>query len=308
MRFHIYISFISVILRPKSLKGFFIELISGVMSLAHANGINISYLLEGNGFPVTFIHGFGSKKEIWKPQTVDFSKKYKTLIFDLRGTGKTERPNYPYTMDMMVEDLRGLLEFLQIKQTHLIGRSFGGMIAQNFVIKYPKYVKKLVLIATNAKFDDLEAVDIIIKNRIKEIETIKDDPERAFWNKSMFVFHQKFRQQLKENPNKIFHNSFSLKDLIKENIKNPSRAQDIINQGNAMKQHKTFENLHIIKNQTLLIAASHDRLMPKSLMEEMNKMILNSELKIIQKAGHFMTLSKAPEVNKLIVDFFNKVD
>jgi proline-specific peptidase len=273
------------------------------MSLANVNGINISYEIRGDGFPVTFIHGFGSKKEIWKPQIIVFSKYYKILTFDLRGTGKSDRPNYPYTMEIYVEDVKNLLDYLHIKRTHLIGRSFGGMIAQNFVLKYPKYVKKLVLIATNAKFDDLAAVDIVINNRIKEIEMIKIDPEKAFWNKSVFVFHQKFRQELKNNSKKIFYNAFSLEDLVHESTINPSRVQDIINQGNAMKEHNTYDQLNEIKNKTLLLAASNDRLMPKTIMVEMNNRIPNSNLKIIEKAGHFMTISNAFEVNELILDF-----
>ena len=273
------------------------------MSYAKVNGINISYEVKGSGFPVIFVHGFGSKKEIWKPQINEFQKKFKTITFDLRGTGKTDRPNYTYTMEMFVDDIKVLMDYLKIETTHLIGRSFGGMIAQNFTLKYPNLVKKLVLIATNAKFDEEGAVDIVIRNRINEIELIKKEPAKAFWNKSVFVYHQKFRQELKKDPKKIIHNAFSLEDLIKESTINPSRAQDIINQGNAMKQHKTFSRLNEIKNATLLIAASHDRLMPKTLMIEMDKKIPHSTLKIIEKAGHFMTVSRAPEVNKIILDF-----
>ncbi|MFW9819877.1 MAG: alpha/beta fold hydrolase [Candidatus Thorarchaeota archaeon] len=274
------------------------------MSFSFANGINISYDVKGTGFPIIFIHGFGSKKEIWKPQVTELSNKYKTITFDIRGTGKTDRPNYLYTMNMFVEDINGLLNNLNIESTHLIGRSFGGMIAQNFVLKYPDNVNKLVLIATNARFDEKEAVEIAIGNRIKEIELIKKDPVKAFWNKSMFIYHQKFRQELKQNPTKKFHNAFSLEDLIELNIINPSRAQDIINQGNAMMMNNVFDHLDKIENETLLIAASHDRLIPKSSMIEMNKRLPNSRLEIIEKAGHFMTVSRASEVNKLISDFF----
>jgi len=273
------------------------------MSFANVNGINISYEAKGSGFPVIFIHGFGSKKEIWKPQINDFSIKFKTITFDLRGTGKTDRPNYLYTMEMFVDDINGLMDYLQIESTHLIGRSFGGMIAQNFTLKYPDKVKKLVLIASNAKFDKEGAVDIVINNRIKEIELIKEDPVKAFWNKSIFVYHQNFRHKLKQEPKKKFHNAFSLEALIKESTINPSRAQDIINQGNAMKEHKTFNHLDEIKTETLLLAASHDRLIPKSLMLEMDKKMQQSTLKIIKRAGHFMTVSRAPEVNNVILDF-----
>ena len=276
------------------------------MSFVFVNGINISYDIKGNGFPIILIHGFGSKKEIWKPQIIDFSKKYKTIIFDLRGTGKTDRPNYLYTMDMFVEDIQGLMTCLQINSAHFIGRSFGGMIAQNFILKYPNKVNKLVLIATNAHFNAKDAVDIVIKNRIKEIELIKTNPTEAFWNKAVFIYHQKFRKELKQNPKKKFHGAFSLENLIEESTLNPSRAQDLINQGNAMKMHNVFNRLNEIKNETLLITASHDKLIPKSLMIEMNKRITNSILKIIERAGHFMTISRATEINKIILDFLEK--
>jgi proline-specific peptidase len=276
------------------------------MNYALVNGINISYKINGSGFPIIFIHGFGSKKEIWKPQIIDISKKFKTIIFDLRGTGKTDRPNYLYTMDMFVEDIKELMNYLKIKSAHLIGRSFGGMIAQNFVLKYPKRVNKLVLIATNANFDKEDAVQIVINNRIKEIELIKTDPRKAFWNKAVFVYHQKFRRELKKNPEKKFHNAFSLEDLIKQSTIDLSNPQDIINQGNAMKTHNVLNRLNQISNGTLLITASHDRLIPKTLMFEIAKKIQNIKLKIIDKAGHFMTVSRAKEVNELILDFLKK--
>ncbi|GAH04567.1 unnamed protein product, partial [marine sediment metagenome] len=79
--------------------------------------------------------------------------------------------------------------------------------------------------------------------------------------------------------------------------------QDIINQAEAMKTHYTLDDLHIIKNKTLLIAASHDRQTPVSVMAEMSDRIPNSELKVIQEAGHFMTLSRASEINNLILNF-----
>ena len=273
------------------------------MSLAYANGISISYEVMGEGFPIIFIHGFGSKKEIWKPQVSDLSTKFKTITFDLRGTGKSDRPNYPYTMEMFADDIKGLMDFLQIKTTHLIGRSLGGMIAQNFVLKYPQCVEKLVLIATNAKFNDKAAVDLIIENRIKNIELLKTDPVKTFWSNSRFLYHQKFRQELKRNPKRKVYGVFSLEDLIEESKINPSRPQDMKNQGNAMKGHNTIDILHQIETQTLLVAASHDRLIPKSAMDDIHKRIPNSIMKTIENAGHIMTLSKALEFNDINLEF-----
>jgi pimeloyl-ACP methyl ester carboxylesterase len=108
---------------------------------------------------------------------------------------------------------------------------------------------------------------------------------------------------MEANPTKKFYNAFSMEDLIRESTINPSKSEDIINQAEAMKTHYTLERLGEIKNKTLLIAASHDRQTPVSVMNEINDKIPNSEIKIIQSAGHFMTLSRAPEVNKFIIEF-----
>lgn len=141
------------------------------------------------------------------------------------------------------------------------------------------------------------------KGRLEEIETIKHDPLKAFKQKSRWVFHVKFRKEMEANPNKRFFDIFSMEDLVRESTINPSRPQDIINQAEAMKTHYTLERLHEIKNETLLIAASHDRQTPVSVMTEMHKRIPNSKLKVINEAGHFMTLSRATEVNDIILNF-----
>ena len=273
------------------------------MSFANIRDIKLSYRIYGDGFPVIFIHGYGAKKEIWKPQVAEISKNFKVVTFDLRGTGESDRPNIPYTMKMMAEDVNELAEFLNIKEVHIIGRSFGGMIAQNFALLYPEKVDKLVLIATNYGRMDTEWVEIPKNGRLEEIETLKQDPLKAFKQKSKWLFHLKFRKEMERNPTKKFYDVFSMEDLIKESKINPSRPQDIINQAEAMKTHYTFNKLGEIKHKTLLIAASHDRQTPVSIMEEMNKKMPNSELKIINEAGHFMTLSRASEVNKVILDF-----
>jgi len=272
------------------------------MSFAAVNGVIICYESYGDGYPVIFLHGFGSKKEVWKPQIEDFSKKFRPIIIDMRGTGRSERPDYSYTMNDVLYDLKDLMDELHIKSAHLIGRSFGGMIAQNFVLKFPDYVKKLVLIATYAKAEE-EHVKLIVANRIKGLELLKTDPTQAFLSSARVLYHQSFQREMKKNPKKKFYSSFSMEDLIKESTIYPSRPQDIINQGNVMKEHNTLDRLSEIKHETLLIGASHDRLIPKTSMIELHKQIPNSTLEFVEKAGHFMTLSKALEINKVILEF-----
>jgi len=276
---------------------------------ADVNGIKICYKIYGkeNSYPLICIHGFGSKKETWIAQIEEFSKYFKVVIFDLRGAGKSSRPeNPPYTMELFADDLRGLMDFLTLQKAHIVGRSMGGMIAQNFVLKYPEKVDKLILINTTAGIRNEESIEIFKRTQFERLNLIKKDPEKAFWRDTRLGFYIKFRKHMEADPTKKFYGIWSAKDLIKYIQKNPSTPQDIENQAHAIKTHNTFERLNQIKAKTLLLSASHDKLIPKFFMQQMHERIPNSIFKVIDKAGHESHYSRAPEINNMIIDFLQE--
>jgi pimeloyl-ACP methyl ester carboxylesterase len=272
---------------------------------ADVNGIKICYKIYGdeNKFPLICVHGFGSKKETWIAQVGELSKKFKVIIFDLRSAGKSDRPKEPYGMDVLADDIAGLMDFLKIEKAHFMGFSLGGMIAQHFVLTYPERVEKLILICTSAGIPKEGGIEMFRKNQLARIESIKQDPEKVFWQDTLRGFHWKFRKQMEENPKKKFYGCWSAEDLIEYIQKNPSTPQDVENQTYCVKTHNTYNRLHEIKNHTLLIAASQDRLVSKASLKEIHKRIPISVYKEIDKAGHEVHRSRAPEVNKLILDF-----
>jgi len=273
---------------------------------AYVNGVKICYKIHGkeDSYPIICVHGFGSKKETWIAQVGDLSKNYRVIIFDLRGAGKSSRPEEPpYTMEMFADDIKGLMDFLKIKKAHIMGRSMGGMIAQNFVLKYPEKVNKLILINTSAGMRNKESIEMFKRAQIERYNLIKSNPEKVFWRDTRLGFHMKFRKQMEADPKKKFYGIWSVEDLIEYIKTNPSRPIDINNQAHAIKSHNTFERLHQIKNETLLLTASHDKLVPKFFVEQIHQRIPNSIFKVIDKAGHESHYSRAPEVNKIILDF-----
>ena len=72
-----------------------------VEAFADVNGIKICYKSQGEGFPSFLLHGFGSKKEGFMAQIPELSKYFKVISIDMRGAGKSSRPNYHYTMDII---------------------------------------------------------------------------------------------------------------------------------------------------------------------------------------------------------------
>ena len=144
------------------------------------NGIKICYQIHGHGIPVVLIHGFGSKKESFMAQIPVLSQEFKIISFDNRGSGKSERPDMPYTMEMFADDIKGLMDYFEISRAHLIGLSLGGMIGLNFVLKYPKMVYKLVLINTLARLPEDFDPQTYINSKIDALELKKKDPELSF--------------------------------------------------------------------------------------------------------------------------------
>ncbi|MHA2007311.1 MAG: alpha/beta fold hydrolase [Promethearchaeota archaeon] len=278
-------------------------------AFAEVNDLKICYKVQGKGFPIILIHGLGSKKESFMAQIPELSKHFQVIVLDMRGAGKSSRPNYHYTMDMFADDIKGLMDYLKIDNAHLVGFSFGGMIAQTFVLKYPSYIAKLILINTSGllkipKDADLEAY---IQTRIKGLELSKHDPIKAFWQSTQLGFPPEFREKmLNAKPKEKFYGLWSIEDLIEYYTTDPPRPQDFRNIISSLKSLNTSNRLHEINHNTLLLTASHDILVPKERMFEIHNIIPNSSIRVIENAGHESTKSEAIIVNKHIIEFLQK--
>jgi len=274
-----------------------------VEKFAEANGIKLCYEIKGDGEPVILVHGFGSNKEGWVAQFGPLSEHFKVIRFDNRNGGRSDRPNLPNSPEMLADDIQGLMDYLKIKISHIIGWALGGIIVQHFVKRYPNRIKKIIFINTVMGAPDNQGVEMLRNNHIKALKDRKKDPIQAFWDGTRLGFYYSFRKEMKANPKKKFYGLWSVEDLIRFENLNPLTPQDITNQSFALLQKITNEDLKQIKNPTLLIASSHDKLTSSNSMIEMHNIIPHSILKMIDKAGHSSPLSRAPEVNEAILNF-----
>jgi pimeloyl-ACP methyl ester carboxylesterase len=113
---------------------------------AEINNTLLYYEVAGFGESIIFLHGFTLDTRMWDEQFQYFAKEYQVVRYDLRGFGKspvpTEKPFAP------IDDLKALLDYLQIKKAHFVGLSMGGAVAIDFTLTYPQYVKSLILLDT----------------------------------------------------------------------------------------------------------------------------------------------------------------
>src|SRR5919108_203298 len=111
------------------------------------NGLNVHYTLEGPAAApvVTLSHSLATDLAMWDPQVPALTARYRVLRYDTRGHGGTDAPPGPYTLELLTEDIRALLQALGIVQTHFIGLSMGGMIGQMLALRYPLLLQSLML-------------------------------------------------------------------------------------------------------------------------------------------------------------------
>jgi len=119
------------------------------MTQIKINGLSTYYEVVGNGYPFVFVHGGHLDSSSWRFQVDYFSKKYRTITYDIRGHGQSEIPEERYSMGDCVEDLCQLLDYLAIDQGYFAGHSMGGYIALSFTLVHPERVRALILVGAN---------------------------------------------------------------------------------------------------------------------------------------------------------------
>lgn len=124
------------------------------MPTVHANGIDIDqYELMGSGPLLALSHGWLGPTDCWPPGVLDaLAEHLRLLLYDVRGHGGTSAPDDPdaYSMPTYAQDLRCLLDTLEIEQAHIGGVSQGGMISAQFAVDFPERTRSLLICDSSA--------------------------------------------------------------------------------------------------------------------------------------------------------------
>jgi pimeloyl-ACP methyl ester carboxylesterase len=121
------------------------------MPYVKVNDIQMYYEIHGDGEPLVLIVGLGTDISEWGGIIRWLAEKFQVLAFDNRGVGRTDKPDIPYSIEMMADDTVGLIQALGIQQAHILGISLGGRIALALSLRHAKSVNKLVLVSTSAR-------------------------------------------------------------------------------------------------------------------------------------------------------------
>lgn len=149
----------------------------------------------GEGFPVVLIPGLDGITEFFADIIPELTPQYRVVQYYLPLAWEAKNAGKDYTFEYLASDLKDVLDELRIEKAHVVGESFGGVVAQTFAIEYPERLEKLILISTAPKFEltkkdryllpvfPLMPQALFARDHVKEV----CEPGDPRWAKELFI-------------------------------------------------------------------------------------------------------------------------
>ena len=149
-------------------------------------GVTLYYEVQGpeTGPTVVFSNSLGTSLHLWDQVLPHLPETLRILRYDMRGHGKSNVPNGPYTMGQLVSDAAAVCDAAEVKDALFVGLSVGGMVAQGLAVKRPDIARAVVLSCTAAKIGNPKFwQDRIALIKSKGLEGASDEVMQRWFGK-----------------------------------------------------------------------------------------------------------------------------
>ncbi len=255
--------------------------------------INLHYDMCGAGDPLLMIMGLGASSAAWDPDLVsDLARSFRVVTFDNRGTGQSDKPDAPYSIEMFADDAAAVMAGLKIPRAHIFGVSMGGMIAQEFALRHGARTVTVTLGCTTAggKHSVPPPPESLAVLTAPREGVPPDEIIRRGWPLSLSSGY-------------INSHRAELESRIPRLLEHPTPPFAFKRQLEGTYTLNTWDRLPQIKAPTLVITGRDDVLIPARNSELLAERIPGAQLKIIANAGHGFTTEGRDEFMKTFVPF-----
>lgn len=242
---------------------------------AKIDDIKMHYKVYGNSGDVLFLlHGSMENMDDWNKQIPEFSKRYKVVVPDNRGHGKSTFTDRKLDYRLMSEDILGLMLQLKVDSAYFVGFGDGGIIGMYLASEHPDKVRKLIAIGANYKVD----TSVVYHEVLEKVKAWDSDKVYSF-----------IRSKFRGWPNDKLLTQFT------ERMKTMLLTEPNL----------TIADLKKIKCPALFITGDHD-IIKQSHTSEMFESVRLGNMAVIPGTRHYPQKEKAGVVNTIILDFLSK--
>jgi len=263
------------------------------MPYAENHGTRIYWEEHGEGEPLLLIMGLGYTLEMWHRTVPALAKRYRTIIFDNRGVGRSNVPPGPYSMPMMAADAAAVMDAAGVGRAHVFGVSMGGVIAQELALQSPQRVRSLILGCTHhggpeAVLAEPEVLSLLaargtmgVEEGIRAMVPFIYDPATS-------------RERIEE-------------DLAIRRRTYPT-SEGYLAQLQGIFTYESRSRLAQLDVPTLVLHGESDRLVPPENGRRLAQLIARAKLVMIPEASHIFMTDQPEAAHQAILDFLKEVE
>jgi aminoacrylate hydrolase len=254
---------------------------------------DLYYEEAGEGPPLVLVPGLGGQGSFWISQVPVFSRDFRTVVHDHRGTGRSTHSRIMYSIEQMADDVLRLMDQLRIDAAHLVGHSTGGAIGQAIALDHPERLRSLVLSATWAGPDPF--FRRLFESRR---QTLVDSGIEAYLRASSLV---------QTTPYWVSQNDDFLADLHRAQAAAAPPVEILVSRIDAILKHDRRRRLLEIRVPTLVVVAQDDMITPRFYSDELASRIPGAKLTVLETGGHYAPVINAEPYNAAVATFLRNV-
>jgi 3-oxoadipate enol-lactonase len=262
-------------------------------SSATINGHQLAYSLLGDQHqPVVVLsHSLATSMELWAYQLPLLTTRFRVLLYDLRGHGRSTPAGNSFTLPELASDVAALLDHLQISKAAFVGLSIGGMIGQAFALQFPEKLSGLVLCSTSSRTEAPAKATIEERINLVRAEGLQSQVSStlARWFTARFA---------KESPATMAWVSDLILGTSVEGYIGCSRAAQSLDLTDALPE---------IRTKTLIIPGEHDQSFPEKIGRVIQEKILQADLILLKGAAHLGNVEQVHSFNEILMGFLGRL-
>ena len=270
------------------------------MAIAPVNGIELAYEITGAGFPVVWCHQFGDDSRGWDPQVKFFSRHYRNVTYNQRGYPPSSAPAAPeaYSQQLLLGDLVGLLDYLDIPRAHVVGISMGGGVALNLALNHFERCTSVVIAGAGIGRGDAAQNEREVERLVNILHTqgmeafvssYRDTPSHHAFRRKDPKGWQEYNQRFLSMSAQVAANS-------QLGIRRARNA--LLSSAEALKR---------LRIPTLIMVGDEDAAALEPALQ-MKREIPGAGLAVFPQSGHSINLEEPALFNQTILNFFHLVE
>ncbi|HEY7069836.1 MAG TPA: alpha/beta hydrolase [Acidimicrobiales bacterium] len=258
--------------------------------LREVNGVRLNVLDEGEGHPLVLLHGLGGCWRDWEPQLDHLRDRYRCIVIEHRGHGRSERTTGAYSTDLFAADAAAVCRLLGVGHAYVVGLSMGGMIAQKLALAEPDLVEALVLCDTGTHMGRRAAQ--FLRDWAARVRATGMVDSRGVVNPETTGFS---RWSVEHQPH-----------VIRTNMREAEAADPDAwaRAAEAVAAHDTRDGIGRIAAPCLLVWGEEDPAVPVARAQALVDALGGAPLVVLRDAGHVCNLDQPAAFEAAVEDFF----